>query len=69
MAKKLCKETKKSKQDIAQIIEAWRKKQTSLLIGKSKDLLNAADDMQAKESKLKPSTLAKKYPTNQKESE
>ena len=60
MAKKLCKETKKSKQDIVQIInEAWRKEQTSLLIGESKDLLNAAEDMQAKESKLKPSTLAK----------
>jgi hypothetical protein len=59
-AKKLCKETKKPKQDIAQIInEAWRKEQTGLLIGESKDLLNAAEDMHAKESKLKPSTLSK----------
>jgi hypothetical protein len=49
-----------NKSYIAQIInEAWRKEQTGLLIGESKDLLNAAEDMHAKESKLKPSTLSK----------
>ena len=60
MAKKLCKETKNSKQVIAQIInESWRKEQTGLLITKSKDLLDAAKEMEKTNSKMKPSTIAK----------
>jgi hypothetical protein len=60
MAKKLCKETKKSKQVIAQIInESWRSEQTSLLITKSKDLLDAAKEIERTDSKMKPNTIAK----------
>ena len=58
MAKKLCKETKNSKQAIAQISRG-EKEQTGLLITKSKDLLDAAKEMEKTNSKMKPSTIAK----------